>query len=171
VIIPTLIISWTKLWSLVSWRMPPPAHHVGAAVPDVAQVQLVASDQRHHAGRAHPVAADVGLGVAQDGEVGPLDGLLQHLVRLAAGVVALLDLGEELLDRLDRQPAGDLARRVAAHAVTDGQDVLARALEDQEGVLVVVAAPRVRDGPRVHLGLLGFLHHPSHLKPKLALSR
>jgi hypothetical protein len=125
------------------------AQQVHARVADVDPRDLLAAvlagDDRHRAqGGAHPAVLGVLRGAVVDGAVGQADALDERLDRGLVGV--------DRAERLHRDLRGDLAGRVAAHAV--GDRVEADALVG--GVLVVLA-----DASGVGLGCGADLHPSS----------
>src|SRR5712664_3211144 len=128
----------------------PVPEQVDPAVADVGDERLraraVALDEvHHHRGGAHVLLRAVLLALLDDALVGQLDGgdgavlvvaLLAVGLERPGGVLVLAGEAEELLHLVDRDGAGHLARRVAAHPVEDGEHVLLG--EHEEVVLVVV---------------------------------
>ena len=125
------------------------AHQVHAAVAHVADDALVAAEHQAHERGAHAALGRVGRGHAVDVRAGALDGRLHQRrgrgARLRRGwrraevLQHAAGWRDVLPDDLDGPRAGDLARRVTAHAV--GDDVEARARVDQHRVFVVLALP------------------------------
>ena len=120
------------------------AEQVGAAVPDVGEADLVVLDQGGGERGPHSRAGGVGLGQAVDAGVGrPGDRPQVGLRRFLAAPHGL--------ERLRREPRGDLARLRAAHAVGDREQ---RPAGEVRVLVGVALAPRV--------GAMGLLDDPQH---------
>ena len=101
--------------------------HVGARVADVGHGHLVLLDEDGGGGAAHPGLADAVLGALDHGLVGGLDG------RAKKNVVG--GRRRALADGVHGDGAGDLAGRVAAHAVGHHEE----RRTEEERVLIVAA--------------------------------
>lgn len=126
-------------------RFSSPPQHVGAAVADVAERQLVVAEQRRGQGRPHPGPGRVVLGQLVDLLIRGLGDLLELCL---AGLV----IERALLEGPGGDPRGDLTGLGAAHPVGDRE----HGRTGEVGVLVGVAlATRV--------GLVGLLgDHEGH---------
>ena len=138
----------------------PLAQEVDAAVPHVAEVGHVAVDEDGGHRRGHPLVLALLLGRLEHLAVRVADRGLQPVAVVGDVLVEAEGPGDllvaagqahELVDGVDRDLGGDLARGVAAHAVGDHEQVLLGVHE--EAVLVALALP-----PDVGDGLVGDLH-------------
>src|SRR5262249_33084999 len=119
---------------------------VAPAVADMSDDQRVVEEVHRDAGRPHALEPRLLLGTLPDLEVGEHDAG-DHAVDVGAQVaVDLVGPGQRLLlaglvevvgDEVDREPARDLARRVAAHAVGDDRQPLA--VRQRDRILVMIA--------------------------------
>ena len=129
------------------------ADEVAAGVADVgAEGYGVVDDHARHERGAHVVAA--GLGVALDGVVGLLEGLVEDVLD-GVHVGARLDLDAlagDVDEGLDGEAAGDLAAVVAAHAVRDDEDLDA---VGQAGPAPVVLVQHALEADVGHAGVQG----------------
>ena len=121
------------------------AQPVGAAVPDVADADGVAVDERRGQRRAHPATRLVAQRQLVDAAVRLLGDLLELALR---GLLRIARVAE----RLGGDPRRDLAGARAAHPVRDGED----RRREHEVVLVRLALaadvgqPRLFDHPQRH---------------------
>ena len=137
---------------------------IDAAVADVPDHRLPAGGEQRDHGRSHAALAQIASGDRIDVGAGLVDGALHQrrdlLARLDGGrfgesLEDRLPLGERVADRFHRLRAGDLARGMPAHAISDR--VQSEVLVDEKGVLVVLAlvpdvgaGPTLDDGHRLH---------------------
>ena len=129
------------------------AIHVRAAVADVGEAHLVVLQQGGRQGCPHPGTRRVGLGEAVDA------GVRRPGDRSQVGLRGFL-AATDRLERLGRQPRGDLAGLRAAHAVRDCEERLASKVR----ILVRVAlTPRVR--------AIGLLDDAQHQTPGTSSSK
>jgi Spy/CpxP family protein refolding chaperone len=170
------------------------AQEVGARISDLGDREMVGSEHRGRARRAHALVFGVTVRLGDDGAVRALDGALQ------GGARNVHDRGpgplDLLLDRRGGHARGDVARGPSPHSVADDEEnaraahryvrpnagtaQLARAeIGDDEGVLVVGALGadvgatahgqepmRSFDGGRVNR-----LHHPDIVRTIGACAR
>ncbi len=105
---------------------------------------LVVVEKTRYQGGAHPLALRLGLGGLIDDLVGAMDGISEHdgLAHIAGpglDITPILPgtrLPDQVDDRLDRDPAGDLAGVVAAHAVREDHQADVRIRSDR--ILIVI---------------------------------
>ena len=104
---------------------------VQAAVADVRRDQVTVREERADDRRSHPEIVVVVLGELVDAPVRQAHGRLDPIGLVRQRRVDSVRPGEigrvvrsadEVLDRVDGDPGGDLARRVSAHAVRDDEE-------------------------------------------------
>jgi hypothetical protein len=122
------------------------AQEIAAAVPHVGEDGAVAPHGRGHAGGPHAPQLGVRAGLLKDRVIRGEDPLVERLRDVLVGDVlqVLQHLHEDRRDCLRRHPAGDLAARLAPHAVGDQEEAVQRTVEvrpGQHGQAVLVHLP------------------------------
>ena len=108
------------------------ADGIGAAVADVADVEHPIVEQDRHAGGPRPLSVVRGAPEGVDAPARLLDGFHEHRARVGGAG----GLAHHLEDGADRDVARLLAPVVAAHPVTDHEEVSVGGLGVAAGVLV-----------------------------------
>ncbi len=119
------------------------AQDVRAAVPDLAEEEVVVDERGDRRRRAHAAARAVELRLAEDAQARRLDRVHEARGQLVV-VLGRVARGHALVDDVDRELARDLAGGGAAHAVADAEQGPARA-DDLRAVRLHQAAALLRE--------------------------